>query len=415
MSFGGKSNTSLDVACPTAAALTAAYQSVISAYNVTTIDLDVEGTALDNFGAETRRAQAIATLEQADPKLNVWLTFPVEKNGLQSDALSVLASMLHDHVTLAGINIMTMDYTSLPAGTSMGQAAEDALNATATQLATVYPQYGIKLSTRQIWQRLGATVMIGQNDQQGQNFSVADAQSLVSFANANHLGRLLDVVHQQGRPVRLDLPGDRAAVQHVQRHDPDRSGVHPDLRRAEGRRGDPAVLWQRAAGRAGHQPGGRAVPAVVGERELPARLQGRGERRDLPGQVVQHRRRPLGAGAVRLAVALGAARPGGAWRGSVGRSSRCRRAATRPGRRARRTTPATRCSTRDCRTRPSGPTRESPRRPRRPTRRGRRGRRSTRSPASRAAHPPSASPRPPRRARRYRRHRRRRRVDGATG
>jgi chitinase len=111
-------------------------------------------------------------------------------NGLQSNAMSVLASMLHNHVTLAGINIMTMDYTSLPAGTSMGQAAEDALNATARQLATVYPQYGIKLSTRQLWQRLGATVMIGQNDQQGQNFSVANAQSLVSFANANHLGRL---------------------------------------------------------------------------------------------------------------------------------------------------------------------------------------------------------------------------------
>jgi chitinase len=117
-------------------------------------------------------------------------TLPVEKNGLQGNALSVLASMLRNHVTLASINIMTMDYTSVPAGTSMGQAAENALNATARQLGTVYPQYGIKLSTRQIWQRLGATVMIGQNDQQGQNFSVADAQSLASFANANHLGRL---------------------------------------------------------------------------------------------------------------------------------------------------------------------------------------------------------------------------------
>jgi chitinase len=190
VSFGGKANTSLDVACPTAAALTAAYRSVISTYNLTTIDLDVEGSALDNFGAETRRAQAIAALERADPKLNVWLTLPVEKNGLQGDALSVLASMLRNHVTLAGINIMTMDYTSVPAGTTMGQMAEDALNATAAQLATVYPQYGIRLHTQQIWQRLGATVMIGQNDMRGQNFTIGDAQTLVSFAAANHLGRL---------------------------------------------------------------------------------------------------------------------------------------------------------------------------------------------------------------------------------
>jgi chitinase len=36
VSFGGQANTSLDVACPTSAALAAAYQSVISAYSLTT-------------------------------------------------------------------------------------------------------------------------------------------------------------------------------------------------------------------------------------------------------------------------------------------------------------------------------------------------------------------------------------------
>jgi cellulose synthase/poly-beta-1,6-N-acetylglucosamine synthase-like glycosyltransferase/chitodextrinase len=191
VSFGGKANTSLDVACPTVGALTAAYQSVISAYSLTTIDLDIEGTALDNYNAETRRAQAIASLERSDPKLNVWLTLPVEPTGLDDNALSVIASMLKEHVALAGINIMTMDFSSAPpAGSSMGQLAENALNATEGQLATLYPQYGIHLRTQQIWQRLGATVMIGQNDMQGQNFTVNDAHTLVGFAVANHLGRL---------------------------------------------------------------------------------------------------------------------------------------------------------------------------------------------------------------------------------
>jgi cellulose synthase/poly-beta-1,6-N-acetylglucosamine synthase-like glycosyltransferase/chitodextrinase len=191
VSFGGKANTSLDVACPTATALTSAYQSVISAYHLTTIDLDIEGAALDNFGAEARRAQAIASLERANPKLAVWLTLPVEPSGLQGDAQSVIESMLRDHVTLAGVNIMTMDFSSPPApGSTMGQLTEDALNATAGQLATLYPRYGINLRTQQIWQRLGATVMIGQNDSRGQNFTVADAQTLIGFAAANHLGRI---------------------------------------------------------------------------------------------------------------------------------------------------------------------------------------------------------------------------------
>jgi cellulose synthase/poly-beta-1,6-N-acetylglucosamine synthase-like glycosyltransferase/chitodextrinase len=191
VSFGGQANTPLDVACPTAAALASAYQSVISAYSLNTIDLDIEGAALNNAAAENRRAQAIASLEQSDPKLKVWLTLPVETNGLQDNALSVISSMLRNHVAIAGVNVMTMDFSSPPAaGSTMAASAEDALKATYGQLASLYPQYGIHLSAQQIWQGLGATPMIGQNDIQGEIFTVADAKTLVSFAKANHLGRL---------------------------------------------------------------------------------------------------------------------------------------------------------------------------------------------------------------------------------
>jgi len=72
----------------------------------------------------------------------------------------------------------------------MAQSAEDALKATYGQLASLYPQYGIHLSAQQIWQGLGATPMIGQNDVRGEIFTVADAKTMVSFAAANHLGRL---------------------------------------------------------------------------------------------------------------------------------------------------------------------------------------------------------------------------------
>jgi cellulose synthase/poly-beta-1,6-N-acetylglucosamine synthase-like glycosyltransferase/chitodextrinase len=191
VSFGGQANTPLEVACPTAAALTAAYRSVIRAYHVTTIDLDIEGSALDNFAAEERRAQAIASLEKSDPALNVWLTLPVQPNGLQADAISVIESMLRARVSIAGINAMTMDFTAPPAaGSTMAASAEDALNATAGQLESIYPSYGIHLSPQQTWQRLGATVMIGQNDVQGENFTVSDASTLLGFASANHLGRV---------------------------------------------------------------------------------------------------------------------------------------------------------------------------------------------------------------------------------
>ncbi len=195
VSFGGQANTSLDVACGSVPGLFAAYQSVIDAYQLTTIDLDIEGAALDSFPAELRRAAAIADLERAaqaaHQPLSVWLTLPVEPDGLQDNALSVIASMLRDRVSITGINIMTMDFAQPPApGSSMLTSVQDALRATHAQLARLYFRYGIRLRSKQIWQRLGATVMIGQNDIQGENFTTADARGLVGFAAANHLGRI---------------------------------------------------------------------------------------------------------------------------------------------------------------------------------------------------------------------------------
>jgi chitinase len=195
VSFGGAAHTSLDVSCTSVPALTAAYQAVISRYHLTTIDLDIEGTALDNFTAGQRRAAAIASLERsarADHRqLAVWLTLPVEPSGLQADALSVISSMLKDRVAIAGVNVMTMDFSQPPgSGTTMLQLVENALDSAHDQLARLLAQFGVQLRSAQVWQRLGATVMIGQNDVRGENFTVGDATALTAFARRNGLGRL---------------------------------------------------------------------------------------------------------------------------------------------------------------------------------------------------------------------------------
>lgn len=194
-SFGGQAHTSLAVGCTNVAALTAAYQSVITEYHLSTIDLDIEGAALNSFAAEQRRAAAIAALERSvrahHHTLSVWLTLPVEPSGLQDNAISVIESMLRDRVAITGINVMTMDFAHAPASrSSLLPQAESALTAVHGQLAKLYPKYGIKLHPSQIWQRLGATVMIGQNNISGERFTIADARGLTSFAAANKLGRI---------------------------------------------------------------------------------------------------------------------------------------------------------------------------------------------------------------------------------
>ncbi len=190
VSFGGQANSELAVSCTDPAKLAAAYQSVISRYSLTTIDLDIEGTAQADHASVVRRALAIASVQKAaraaKSPLNVWLTLPVEPDGLQSDALNVVRDMLDNGVQLAGVNVMTMDFTSAPQG--MYAAITGALNGTHSQLTALLRNE--KLTSAQIWNRIGATVMIGQNDVAGQIVTVDDAKGVASFARAQHLGRV---------------------------------------------------------------------------------------------------------------------------------------------------------------------------------------------------------------------------------
>lgn len=172
VSFGGQAHTSLDVSCQSGRSLVRAYQKVVARYHLSTIDLDIEGTALDDVAAGQRRATAMAALQRGaetrGKKLGVWLTLPVEPSGLQDDALSVISAMLANRVAIAGINLMTMDFTSPPtSGTTMLNLVENALYASHQQLMTLLEHYGEHPKSAQAWQQLGATVMIGQRTTSG--------------------------------------------------------------------------------------------------------------------------------------------------------------------------------------------------------------------------------------------------------
>ena len=192
ISFGGRDNTELSVACTNVDTLARDYLSVIDRYHANVMDFDVEGAALDNWTSIQRRALAVARVEksvaQRGGHLAVWLTLPGETDGLQSNALAVVSAFLHAKVALAGVNIMAMDFTPSPA--DMRVATESALRALDGQLAALFPRYGIALSGTELWNHLGVTVMIGENDTAPQRFTLDDARALTGFAKAQHLGRV---------------------------------------------------------------------------------------------------------------------------------------------------------------------------------------------------------------------------------
>lgn len=195
ISFGGALNSELALACDDHDKLFDAYRSVIDRYNVSTIDLDLEGDSLRNGDAAVRRAQAVARLQkfysEKGKNLVVWLTLPVSPQGLTQEGTDAVAHMLAEGVDLAGVNVMTMDYGgSRDSKISMYEASRSALHETHRQLGILYQNAGVSLESASLWAKIGATPMIGQNDVANEVFTMGDAALLNAYAVQQGVGRM---------------------------------------------------------------------------------------------------------------------------------------------------------------------------------------------------------------------------------
>ncbi|GAA1984322.1 glycoside hydrolase family 18 protein [Kitasatospora viridis] len=192
VSFGGANGSELATACGSAADLAAAYQQVVDAYGLTKLDFDVEGGALADTAANTRRDQAIAQLQQTAAAkgraLDVSFTLPALPTGLTQDGIALVTGAKAAGVRIGAVNIMAMDYgdgvAPAPSG-RMGTYAIDAATATQAQLKSV-----LGLDDADAWAKTAVTPMIGVNDVSTEVFTVADAQQLAAFASGKHLAWL---------------------------------------------------------------------------------------------------------------------------------------------------------------------------------------------------------------------------------
>ena len=192
-SFGGEAGTELAQSCTDVPSLTAAYQSAITAYNLTQIDFDIEGSAVADPASIDRRSQAIAALQKtaaaAGKPLTVTLTLPILPSGLTSDGLSVVQSAVKYGAKITLVNGMAMDFGDIEAPNpngQMGTYAIDSAKSLFNQLTPLYPA----LTAAQVWNMVGVTPMIGQNDDSSEVFYQADMQQLLTFARQQHLGEL---------------------------------------------------------------------------------------------------------------------------------------------------------------------------------------------------------------------------------
>jgi chitinase len=195
ISFGGAAGHELAQTCTDTSSLVAAYASIEARYHPVAFEVDIEGTDLTDAGASARRAAALALLQTrlrtAGVDLPVWLTLPATPAGLSGAAVGQVESMLSAHVELAGVNVLAMDFgsTGHPVA-DMLVSVESCLDAVHAQLGTLYDRPGTSLDSDHLWNRLGVTVMIGQDDVIGERLPVSQAAALAAFASRQHLARV---------------------------------------------------------------------------------------------------------------------------------------------------------------------------------------------------------------------------------
>jgi chitinase len=186
-SFGGASGTELGRACTSVSSLQTQYQRVIDTFNLTRVDLDIEGSTLNDTTANDRRNQALANLQAqyaaSGRTLAVDYTLPVDPSGLESNSISLLNNAKSRNLTVNLVNIMTMDYGG---SMDMGDAAISAANGLHAQLGQIWTSK----TSAQLWAMEGNTPMIGVNDSTNEVFSTSDAGDLESFAASNGIQEL---------------------------------------------------------------------------------------------------------------------------------------------------------------------------------------------------------------------------------
>jgi len=195
VSFGGRDNQELAVSCTDTKKLQTAYESVINRYDINTIDLDLENRGLTDQTAAVRRATVLANIQKErrahGKPLAIWVTLPVATFGMTEDGTNAISQLLAHGVDLAGVNAMTMEFgSSKPKDESMAKASEQALTQTARQLGILYQQAGTHLNDASVWAKLGATPMIGQNQDESEVFGIDDAKALNGFALDHHISRI---------------------------------------------------------------------------------------------------------------------------------------------------------------------------------------------------------------------------------
>ncbi|MFF4685180.1 carbohydrate binding domain-containing protein [Streptomyces sp. NPDC001307] len=182
--------TEIADSCTNVDSIAAAYEKIITTYDVSRLDMDVEDNSLTNSAGIDRRNQAIRKVQDwaaANGRpVQFSYTLPTTTTGLADSGLAVLRSAKSAGARIDVVNIMTFDYYD-GATHHMATDTETAASGLHDQLAGLYPN----LSDSRLWNMVGVTEMPGVDDYgPAETFTTADASTVYDWAVAKGINTL---------------------------------------------------------------------------------------------------------------------------------------------------------------------------------------------------------------------------------
>ncbi|MEV4611038.1 glycosyl hydrolase family 18 protein [Kitasatospora sp. NPDC049258] len=193
-SFGGytadNTGTELADSCTDVNAIAAAFEKVVTTYDISRIDLDIEDNSLTNTAGIDRRNKAIKLVQDwaaaNGRSVQFSYTLPTTTSGLAASGLAVLKNAVQNNARIDVVNQMTFDYYDNAAHT-MGEDTKTATTGLYNQLAKLYPTK----TPAQLWASIGIIEMIGIDDfGPAETFTLADATNVYNWAVAKGVNTL---------------------------------------------------------------------------------------------------------------------------------------------------------------------------------------------------------------------------------
>ncbi|MFG3104242.1 carbohydrate binding domain-containing protein [Streptomyces sp. NPDC048182] len=182
--------TEIADSCTDVDAIAAAYEKIITTYDVPRLDMDIEDNSLTNTAGINRRNQAIKKVQDwaaaNGRSVQFSYTLPTTTTGLAGSGLAVLRSAKNAGARVDVVNLMTFDYYD-GATHHMATDTQTAASGLHDQLATLYPDR----SDTQLWNMIGVTEMPGVDDYgPAETFTTADATAVYDWAVAKGINTL---------------------------------------------------------------------------------------------------------------------------------------------------------------------------------------------------------------------------------